>query len=317
MAAANTERAARRLLFRSTSTAQQRIIAVPVILGATTRIRAGVAGTVYYLEAPFPQSGGETGVAAGSAAAAARCIRYQLSDRRAAPFVTGVAELRRERGRPQAALSHWPAVAAAGGRAAREPAGRSSSSMPIANAAGRPGRLNVTLRMYLDPREEFKQIFNEGWRNQRDYLYVQNARRRLAEMKEMYGQLLPYVNHRADLNYLLDNMGAEIAVGHSYVRGGDMPEVAAIAWRPARRRLHGRERPLQDHAHLRHRELEPRPARAARGAGRGRHGRRLHPRDQRHRAERADNIYRLLDGTANRQTCSPSTRSRCSRARAR
>jgi tricorn protease len=35
------------------------------------------------------------------------------------------------------------------------------------------------------------------------------------------------VNHRADLNYLLDNMGDEIAIGHSYVRGGDMPEVPA------------------------------------------------------------------------------------------
>ena len=28
--------------------------------------------------------------------------------------------------------------------------------------------------MYLEPKEEFKQIFNEGWRNQRDYLYVPN-----------------------------------------------------------------------------------------------------------------------------------------------
>jgi tricorn protease len=44
-------------------------------------------------------------------------------------------------------------------------------------------------------------------------------------MKQMYGALLPFVNHRADLNYLLDNMGAELAVGHSYVRGGDMPDV--------------------------------------------------------------------------------------------
>jgi tricorn protease len=31
--------------------------------------------------------------------------------------------------------------------------------------------------------------------------------------------------HRADLNYLIDMMGSEIAIGHSYVRGGDMPEV--------------------------------------------------------------------------------------------
>ncbi len=88
------------------------------------------------------------------------------------------------------------------------------------------GRLDVSLRMYLEPREEFKQIFGEGWRNQRDYLYVPNAHgSNWPKMKAMYGELLPYVNHRADLNYLLDNMGAEIAVGHSYVRGGAMPDV--------------------------------------------------------------------------------------------
>ena len=94
--------------------------------------------------------------------------------------------------------------------------------------------------MYLDPREEFKQIFNEGWRNQRDYLYVPNMHGAdWPKMKEMYGQLLPYVMHRADLNYLLDMMGAEIAIGHSYVRGGDMPDVpqplAADCWAPTSR----------------------------------------------------------------------------------
>ena len=88
------------------------------------------------------------------------------------------------------------------------------------------GRLNATLRMYLDPKQEFAQIFNEGWRLQRDYLYVTNLHGTdWPRMKQMYGQLLPHVRHRADLNYLLDNMGAEIAIGHSYVRGGDMPEV--------------------------------------------------------------------------------------------
>lgn len=46
-----------------------------------------------------------------------------------------------------------------------------------------------------------------------------------AAMKKMYEPLLPFVMHRADLNYLMDNMGAEIAIGHSYVRGGDLPEV--------------------------------------------------------------------------------------------
>ena len=100
------------------------------------------------------------------------------------------------------------------------------------------GTFEFCLRMYLEPKEEFKQIFNEGWRNQRDYLYVPNMHGRdWPKMKEMYGQLLPYVMHRADLNYLIDMMGAEIAIGHSYVRGGDMPTVPqSVGW-TARRRL--------------------------------------------------------------------------------
>ena len=86
----------------------------------------------------------------------------------------------------------------------------------------------MTLRMHLDPKAEFTQIFNEGWRLQRDYLYVPNMQgANWPRMKEMYGAMLPHVAHRADLNYLLDNMGAEIAIGHSYVRGGAMPEVPA------------------------------------------------------------------------------------------
>ncbi len=90
------------------------------------------------------------------------------------------------------------------------------------------GRIDVTLRMHLDPKAEFAQIFNEGWRLQRDYLYVPNMHgTNWPRMKEMYGAMLPHIAHRADLNYLLDNMGAEIAIGHSYVRGGAMPEVPA------------------------------------------------------------------------------------------
>ena len=90
--------------------------------------------------------------------------------------------------------------------------------------------MNASLRMYLEPKEEFKQIFYEGWRNQRDYLYVPNMHGAdWPKMKEMYGQMLPYVMHRADLNYLLDTMGAEIAIGHSFVRGGDMPQCLPLS----------------------------------------------------------------------------------------
>src|SRR4029453_5276402 len=111
-------------------------------------------------------------------------------------------------------------------------------------------------------------------------------------MEEMYGQMLPSVMHRADLNYLLDNMGAEIAIGHSYVRGGDMPEVPAgvgggrykitriydnESWNPdLRAPLHmpGVDVSVGDFILAVNGEELKAP----------------------------DNIYRLFDGTANRQT---------------
>ena len=60
------------------------------------------------------------------------------------------------------------------------PAGGGSVNLFLVDADRNPppagqGRLNVSLRMYLEPKEEFKQIFDEGWRNQRDYLYVPNT----------------------------------------------------------------------------------------------------------------------------------------------
>jgi tricorn protease len=203
----------------------QRIISVPGVPERPySMLKAGAAGTVFYLEPPTAGSGGGRG--GGST-----LHRYRLSDRRAAPFVTGVSAF-------DVSADGYKLVYRAGGggsgRAAAGGAGQGGPSLFIVDADRMPpqagqGRVAATLRMYLDPKEEFRQIFNEGWRNQRDYLYVPNLHGTdWPKMKQMYGQLLPYVMHRADLNYLLDNMGSEIAIGHSYVRGGDMPAVPPI-----------------------------------------------------------------------------------------
>ncbi len=206
---------------------QQRIISVPGVPERQySQLRAGVAGTVYYLEA----GGGGGGRGGGFGGGGGSVLqRYRLSDRRAAPFVTGVVTY--DVSADGRKLVYRSGGGFGGGRG-RGPGGPPPApSLFLVDADRQPpqpgqGRLNVSLRMYLEPKEEFKQIFNEGWRNQRDYLYVPNMHGTdWPKMKEMYGQLLPFVNHRADLNYLLDNMGAEIAVGHSYVRGGDMPDV--------------------------------------------------------------------------------------------
>jgi tricorn protease len=154
--------------------------------------------------------------------------RYRLSERRSAQFLTGVTDYVVSADK---AKLLYRAGGGGGGRGGRGGGGGDTGpALHIVDAdraapqAG-AGRLTVSLRMYLDRREEYQQIFREGWRNQRDYLYVPNMHGAdWTKMEEMYGEMLPFINHRADLNYLLDNMGAEIAVGHSYVRGGDMPD---------------------------------------------------------------------------------------------
>jgi tricorn protease len=208
---------------------QQRILSVPGVPERQySQLKPGASGTVYYLESAPGGGGGGGGRGGGGSNT---LYRYRLSDRRAAQFMTGVAEY------TVSADGHKLLYRTAGGggggrgRGGPPPEGGTPAALFLVDADRNPpqagqGRLNVSLRMYLEPKEEFKQIFNEGWRNQRDYLYVPNTHGAdWPKMKQMYGALLPYVNHRADLNYLLDNMGAEIAVGHSYVRGGAMPDV--------------------------------------------------------------------------------------------
>jgi tricorn protease len=182
---------------------------------------------VYYLESA---PGGDDGGAPAAGPRGSTLHRYRLSDRRAATFMTNVAEYSVSADGHKL-LYRTAATAGRGGRGAAPAAADNRPALFIVDAdrtippAGQ-GRLNVTLRMYLEPRAEFKQIFDEGWRNQRDYLYVPNMHGTdWVKDKQMYGDLLPYVSHRADLNYLLDMMGSEISIGHSYVRGGAMPEV--------------------------------------------------------------------------------------------
>jgi tricorn protease len=207
----------------------KRILSVPGVPERQySELHSGVDGIVYYLEAGARGPGG--GGAGGGGGGGSELIRYRLCDRKAAPFVNGVAAYE------VSADGHKLVYrAAGGGGGAGGPAafgGRPTApSLFVVDADRTPpqpgfGRLSLNLRMYLDPKEEFKQIFNEGWRNQRDYLYVPNMHGTdWPKDKEMYGAMLPYVMHRADLNYLIDMMGSEISIGHSYVRGGDMPEV--------------------------------------------------------------------------------------------
>lgn len=83
------------------------------------------------------------------------------------------------------------------------------------------------MKVWTSNKEEWKQIYAEAWRQMRDFFYVPNMHGvNWPAIKDKYGVLLPYVNERNDLNYLIGEMISELSVGHAYVSGGDrkMPE---------------------------------------------------------------------------------------------
>ena len=79
------------------------------------------------------------------------------------------------------------------------------------------------LRMMVDVRQEWHQIFDDVWRMEQQFFYDPNMHGlKWAEIRARYEPLLPYVQRREDLNDLLVEMIGEMQVGHNRVGGGDV-----------------------------------------------------------------------------------------------
>ena len=74
----------------------------------------------------------------------------------------------------------------------------------------------------IDYPQEWAQIFDETWRAYRDGFYLENMHGVDWEaIKKKYEVLVPYAKTRLDLNYIIGEMIAELAVGHAYVNPGE------------------------------------------------------------------------------------------------
>jgi tricorn protease len=81
-----------------------------------------------------------------------------------------------------------------------------------------------TMQMKVDPKAEWKQEFDDAWRILRDWFYDPNMHGLdWNAIRVKYGQLVPYVAHRADLDYILGEVAGEMNAGHVYV--GSPPEL--------------------------------------------------------------------------------------------
>ncbi len=85
------------------------------------------------------------------------------------------------------------------------------------------------MEMKLDRKAEWAQIFEECWRQMKDFFYDPNMHGvDWEKIKKQYEPLAKAVNHRADLTYVIGEMIGELNAGHTYVGGGDLPQVKRI-----------------------------------------------------------------------------------------
>ncbi len=91
------------------------------------------------------------------------------------------------------------------------------------------GKLKLDVKTKVEPQAEYHQIFREGWRFMRDFLYVDNVHGAPWDaIYEWYSPWIDHVRHRTDLNYVVDIMSGEVSIGHSYVSGGDFPDLDRV-----------------------------------------------------------------------------------------
>ncbi len=182
----------------------RRIVALDIPQRSYATLDAGAEGTLFYAE----QTSQETPVHT--------LYRYVLDEREETKLYEGVRDFR---------------ISADGKKLLYDLGG---GGLHLVDAGGAPdpgaGALDLSgMKMRVDPPAEWRQIFREAWRFQRDYFYVENVHGLDLDWAwNAYSPWLDHVRSRGDLNYVLDILGGETSVGHSFTRGGDFPEVEHV-----------------------------------------------------------------------------------------
>jgi tricorn protease len=85
------------------------------------------------------------------------------------------------------------------------------------------------LEMNLDRHAEWAQIYDECWRQMRDFFFSPTMNGvDWPAMRAKYAALVPYAQTRYDLTYLIGELIGEIHSGHTYVGGGDRPQAPKV-----------------------------------------------------------------------------------------
>jgi tricorn protease len=183
----------------------QRIVALPMAARSYQGLFTGRAGTIFLLEAA-PPSGTALQTPPGST-----LHRFDISSRKAEKVQDNVLLFDVSANGEKMLVGQFP--------------GRFTIMSTFLPAKPGEGVVNVgDMEVRVDPREEWKQMYHEAWRIQRDFFYDPGFHGLdLAATEKKYAVFLDSVATRADLNYLFQEMLGNMTVGHHNSTGGDIP----------------------------------------------------------------------------------------------
>ena len=186
----------------------QRILALPIPARNYVSLSAGKEGMIYVMEAPvfYFRYSGDVGMT---------LHKFDLAQRKFEKFLDNVRGF----------------VISANGEKILYMSGQ---NWIIASATGpvEPGKgilRTAEMEVSVEPQVEWKQMYHEVWRIERDFFYDPGAHGlNLKAAEKKYSVYLDGLASRQDLNYLFEEMLGELTCGHVFVGGGDLPELKPV-----------------------------------------------------------------------------------------
>jgi tricorn protease len=179
-----------------------RILSIPVPAADYTNLRTGAPGQIYYLELLPPTANAQPNTPRGT------LHHYDLNTRKDETLMTAINGFELSFDKKKIlynAREEWGIVAS-----------------KDKSQAGQGKLRTDAVEVLIDPQAEWKQIFDEAWRINRDYFYATNMHGvDWNAAKKKYEVFLPHIAVRNDLNRIIQWMSSELSVGHHRVGGGD------------------------------------------------------------------------------------------------
>jgi tricorn protease len=208
---------------------EQRVLSVPMPTRRYVGLQVGKPGVLLALEMPVSIPPPAPGDGFGPALTVQR---YDMTERKTDAPLTGVSVFQMSYGGEKALYKQGENWIIAALRSIPVGPGVGAPVIPPVPPAGgaASGILKTdAVEVRVDPAQEWKQMYREAWRIERDWFYDRNVHGydlKAAERK--YEPYLRNVAARSDLTYLFQEILGEMTVSHLGTGGGDAPEVKRV-----------------------------------------------------------------------------------------